>query len=134
MGLIDINGKFYDQNGVRKLAVGYRDTPFSGYICVLRPKNQEALGLSSLEYKIGSVYTLNTNIKVRDGAGTGARRKLKKELTTDGQKNALNQKNATLKKGTRVTVQEIKNLNGDIWVRIPSGWIAAKYQDNIYLE
>lgn len=116
----------------KKLAVGYRDTPFSGYICVLRPKNQDALGVS--EYTVGSTYTLTTNVKVRDGAGTNARRKLKSELTEDGQKNALSQENATLKEGTRVTVQEVKNLNGDIWVRIPSGWIAAKYQGAIYLK
>ena len=134
IGLIDVNGRWYDQNGVKKLAIGYRDTPFSGYVCILRPKNQDALGLNSGDYKVGTTYTLTTNVKVRDGAGTDARRKLKSELTEDGQKNALNQTNATLKEGTRVTVQEVKNLNGDIWVRIPSGWIAAKYQGSTYLK
>lgn len=134
IGLIDCNGKWYDQNGVKKKAIGYRDTPFSGYVCVLRPKNQSALGLNSGEFKVGTTYTLTTNVKVRDGAGTNARRKLRSELTADGQKNALNQTNATLKSGTRVTVQEVKNLNGDIWVRIPSGWIAAKYQGATYLK
>ncbi len=133
IGLIDANGKFYDQNGVKKLAIGYRDTPFSGYVCILRPKNQNALGLNS-GYNVGQTYTLITNVKVRDGAGTNARRKKKSELTTDGQKNALDQENATLKEGTKVTVQEVKNLNGDIWVRIPSGWIAVKYQGNTYLK
>lgn len=133
IGLIDINGKYYDQNGIKKLAIGYRDTPFSGYVCILRPKNQNALGLNS-GYNVGQTYTLITNVKVRDGAGTNARRKKKSELTTDGQKNALDQENATLKEGTKVTVQEVKNLNGDIWVRIPSGWIAVKYQGNTYLK
>lgn len=133
IGLIDINGKYYDQNGIKKLAIGYRDKPFSGYVCILRPKNQNALGVNS-SYNVGQTYTLTTNVKVRDGAGTNARRKKKSELTTDGQKNALDQENATLKEGTKVTVQEVKNLNEDIWVRIPSGWIAAKYQGNIYLK
>ena len=45
IGLIDVNGKFYDQNGVKRLAVGYRENPFSGYICVLRANNQEKLGI-----------------------------------------------------------------------------------------
>lgn len=134
IGLIDVNGRWYDQNGVKKLAIGYRDTPFSGYVCILRPKNHEALGLNTGDYKVGTTYTLTTNVKVRDGAGTDARRKLRSELTADGQKNALNQENATLKERTRVTVQEVKNLNGDIWVRIPSGWIAAKYQGATYLK
>ena len=133
IGLIDINKKYYDQNGIKKLAIGYRDTPFSGYVCILRPKNQNALGLNS-GYNVGQTYTLTTNVKVRDGAGTNARRKKKSELTADGQKNALDQENATLKEGTEVTVQEVKNLNGDIWVRIPSGWIAGKYQGNTYLK
>lgn len=133
IGLIDANGKFYDQNGVKKLAIGYRDTPFSGYVCILRPENQNALGINS-NYNVGQTYTLTTNVKVRDGAGTNARRKKKNELTTDGQKNALNQENATLKEGTKVTVQEVKKLNGDIWVRMPSGWIAGKYQGNVYLK
>ncbi len=47
IGLIDSNGKFYDQNGVKSLAIGYRDNPFSGYICVLRPNNQSRLGIEN---------------------------------------------------------------------------------------
>lgn len=38
MGFIDANGKYFDQNGVKPLAVGYRDIPFKNYICVLRCK------------------------------------------------------------------------------------------------
>lgn len=47
IGLIDVNGKYYDQNGIKRLAIGYRDNPFSGYICVLRPNNQKKLGLNA---------------------------------------------------------------------------------------
>lgn len=43
---IDFNGKAFDQNGVKRLAVGYRDNPFTGYVCILRPNNQVKLGLS----------------------------------------------------------------------------------------
>lgn len=46
IALIDVNGKFFDQNGIKKLEVAYQDKPFSGYVCVLRPKNQEALGIN----------------------------------------------------------------------------------------
>lgn len=132
IGLIDVNGKWYDQNGVKKKAIGYKDKPFSGYVCVLRPKNQDKLGLN--EYKVGSTYTLTTNVKVRAGAGTDARRKKTSELTADGKKHALNQENATLKEGTKVTVQEVKSVDGDTWVRIPSGWICAKYNGDKYLK
>ena len=46
IALIDVNGKFFDQNGIKKLEVAYQDKPFSGYVCVLRPKNQEVLGIN----------------------------------------------------------------------------------------
>ncbi len=36
IGFIDANFKFFDQNGINKLAVGYRDQPFEGYRCILR--------------------------------------------------------------------------------------------------
>ena len=52
IGLIDVNGKFYDQNGVKRLAVGYRENPFSGYICVLRANNQEKLGLDNNVFNV----------------------------------------------------------------------------------
>ena len=47
IGLIDVNGKYYDQNGIKRLAIGYRNNPFSGYVCVLRPNNQKKLGLNA---------------------------------------------------------------------------------------
>jgi len=135
IALIDVNMKFFDQNGTKKLAVAYKGTPFSGYVCILRPKNQEALGLNKgYRYAVGQVYTTQVNLKVRDGAGTNARWKKKSELSADGQKNALNQINAILKAGTRVTVKEIKNIGNDIWVRIPSGWIAAYYDGKEYIK
>ena len=133
IGLIDCNGKWYDQNGVKKKAIGYKDKPFSGYVCVLRPKNQDKLGLNT-DYKVGSTYTLTTNVKVRAGAGTDKRRKKTSELTADGKKHALNQENATLKEGTKVTVQEVKKVEGDTWLRIPSGWICAVYNGDKYLK
>ena len=135
IALMDVNMKFFDQNGIKKLAVAYQDKPFSGYVCVLRPKNQDALGINkSYRYAIGQVCTTQVNLKVRDGAGTDARWKDKKELSADGQKNALNQSKAVLKAGTRVTIKEIKAIGNDNWIRIPSGWIAGYYDNNVYVK
>ncbi len=39
IGFIDANWKYFDQNGVKALAIGYRDKPFVGYRCILRPVN-----------------------------------------------------------------------------------------------
>lgn len=132
IGIIGTQGNFYDQNGVKKLAIGYRNTPFSGYICVLRPINQEKLGLNN--YVVGKTYVTQVNLKVRSGAGTNTKWKLKTELTADGQKNALDQKNAVLKKGTKVTVQQIIKQGNDTWLKIPSGYIAGVYDENIYVK
>ena len=39
LGFIDANWKFFDQNGVNPLKIGYREKPFIGYKCILRNKN-----------------------------------------------------------------------------------------------
>lgn len=85
-------------------------------------------------YKKGSTYALQVDLKVRTGAGTKYTQKKKSQLTADGQKNALNQTYAVLKKGTKVTVQEIKKVGSDVWIRIPSGWIAAYYSGKVYVK
>lgn len=134
IALIDASGNFFDQNGIKRLAVSYRDKPFSGYIAVLRPINQAKLGLNSNRYTVGKTYTTQVDLKVRDGAGTDKRQKNRNELSADGQKHALIGAKACLKSGTRVTVQEIKNIGNDIWIKIPSGWIAGYYSGKVYVK
>ena len=133
IALIDASGNFFDQNGIKRLAVAYRDKPFSGYIAVLRPINQAKLGLTD-RYTVGKTYTTQVDLKVRDGAGTDKRQKNRNELSTDGQKHALAGAMACLKSGTRVTVQEIKNIGNDVWIKIPSGWIAGYYSGKTYVK
>lgn len=36
IGLIDINNKYYDQNGIKKLAIGYTSKPYANYRCIFR--------------------------------------------------------------------------------------------------
>ena len=137
IGLIDVNMKWFDQNGVKKLAVSYKDKPFSGYVCILRPKNQDALGLSNEKFKIGTVYTTQVELYIRDNAGTDSNIKLVKNITINAKENAKftdENRNAVLKAGTRVTVQDVKNIGDDIWLKIPSGWIAGYYQGKDYVK
>lgn len=79
---------------------------------------------------VGRTYTCCCRRNVYSGAGTNTPRKTVAQLTADGKKNAITSSGpATLKMGTSMTVQQIKvNRDGGIWVRIPSGWIAA-YND-----
>lgn len=66
--------------------------------------------------------------------GTNKTWKNRSELTLDGQNNSFNQTKAVLKTGTKVTLLELVNENGNIWGRIPSGWIAFKYEGKTYVQ
>lgn len=110
---------------------------YSSFAGVLRPKDQSKVtggSATTSEFKVGAVYTLAVNVKVRDGAGTSCRQKLRSELTPDGQAHAVKQSAAVLITGTKVTVQELKAVSGDIWARIPSGWIALRYQGQRFVK
>lgn len=88
-------------------------------------------------FKAGNVYTLTTNVNVRKGAGTDYSIKKYKELTADGKKNAVTKlsfANAVLKKGTRVTAQQVIKVGNDIWLKIPSGYIAVYYKGDTYAK
>ena len=81
-------------------------------------------------YKVGNVYTLQTDVKVRKGPGEIYDQKLRSSLSADGKKNAKVQLMATLKKDTDVTVKNIKSDALDnIWLEIPSGWVCAYLRD-----
>ena len=84
-------------------------------------------------YKIGSTYTLQAEMKVREGAGTSFRAKSHGELTEDGRKHDADG-DGCLDKGTRVTCKEVNEAGQDIWIRTPSGWVAAIYNGKVYVK
>lgn len=88
---------------------------------------------SKPSYKVGSTYTLQVELKVRSGAGTNYVAKTHGQLTADGQKHDTD-KDGALDKGTKVTCKAVKTVGSDIWMQIPSGWIAAYYQGNVYVK
>ena len=88
---------------------------------------------SAPSYKVGNTYTLQSNMVVRTGAGTNYRAKKHSELTADGRKHDKD-KNGCLDKGTEVTCKQVKNVGNDIWMKIPSGWIAAYYNKKTYVK
>lgn len=111
---------------------------------VLRPKNQDNIKTKEKDdaskapsYKVGKVYTLTTNVKVRTGAGTNHAQKKVSQLTADGKKNCTSKKStdpAVLKKGTRITAKEVEKDGKDIWLKIPSGWVCAYYKGDQYVK
>ena len=81
---------------------------------------------SGPSYRAGTVYTLLADhLRVRTGPGTGYATKSRKQLTVNAREHAYS--NGTLKKGTRVTCKDVRKVGSDIWIKIPSGWIAAYY-------
>lgn len=87
---------------------------------------------SGPSYQAGKVYTLLADhLRVRTGPGTGYATKSRKQLTANAKTNAY--ANGTLKKGTRVTCKDVRKVGSDIWIKIPSGWIAAYYGGKKYV-
>lgn len=69
-------------------------------------------------YKVGNTYTTQVVLKVRSGAGTNYTQKTYNQLTPNAKEHSL--QNGCLKIDTRVTCLEIKKVQNDIWIRIPS--------------
>lgn len=112
---------------------------YGGWICldytkkVTSGSNSSSSGSSKPSYKVGNTYTVNVDaLTVRTGAGTNYKAKTKSQLTADGRKHANG--NGCLVKGTRVTCQATKSVGSDIWMQIPSGWIAAYYNSKKYVK
>ena len=87
---------------------------------------------SGPSYRTGTVYTLLADhLRIRTGPGTGYATKSRKQLTVNAREHAYS--NGTLKKGTRVTCKDVRKVGSDIWIKIPSGWIAAYYGGKKYV-
>lgn len=90
---------------------------------------------TSIYFEIGKVYKTQVNLNVRTGAGTNYRQKDFDELTFDGQQHAYkSNKKAVLKKGTKVTCLDIFVNGEEIWIKIPSGFIAGYYNKEYYVK
>ena len=85
------------------------------------------------KYLVGKTYTLQAEMKVRKGPGLNYGWKRHNELTTDGRKHDKD-RDGFLDKGTVVTCLEVKQIGANIWIRCPSGWIAAYHNGNLYVK
>lgn len=84
-------------------------------------------------YIMGKSYTLQVELKVRTGSGTNYPAKKHSQLTVDGQKYDKD-RDGCLDAGTKVTCQKIQNVGDDIWMKVPSGWIAAYYKGEKFVQ
>lgn len=119
------NGYMIESRGGRKNTA---DNPGIGVVKSLVTRRSDLTCIrrvwdSSSSYVVGRTYrTQVDHLHVR--YSVWGQIKEYAQLTRDGMKHAYS--DGCLKKGTSVTVKEIKNDEaGATWVRIPSGWICA---------
>lgn len=86
------------------------------------------------KYIKGKNYTLQVDLNVRCGVGTNNAIKKYNELTRDGKRHAYKQEYAVLQKGTIVTCLDVIKNGNDIWLKIPSGYVAGYYQGKEYIK
>lgn len=152
-GHVAIVEKIYSDGSILISQSGYRSSRFwtsvvpkgyalRGYVFqgfIYNPAVKETTTVSKQKtYITGKNYTLQTELKVRAGAGTNYAWKTVKQITAGGRKAATStSKNAkaVLRRGTVVTaLQVIQKSNGDIWLKIPSGYVCAKEGKEIYIK
>ena len=87
-------------------------------------------------YKVGQTYTTTTILNVRVAPGVDAAIVPYSQMTKSGKEHSYPNAEtggALLKKNTRVTCQQVKDVKGDIWIKIPSRWICAIYKGKVYV-
>lgn len=84
-------------------------------------------------YVIGNTYTTQQDLNVRrEPSGDKIPYE---ELTDNAKEHAFigTSGEGILKRGTKVTIKDIRTTASCTWVQIPSGWICAKNAKNIYV-
>ena len=88
---------------------------------------------SAPSYTVGKNYMLQVELKIRTGPGTDYPAKTHRQLSAGGQSHDADGDGA-LDKGTVITCQEVRKIGDDIWIRCPSGWLAAYYNGKEYIR
>ncbi|MCD8151224.1 MAG: N-acetylmuramoyl-L-alanine amidase [Clostridiales bacterium] len=95
--------------------------------------SSEASGAAAA-YTVGRVFTVTaSDLYVRKGPGTGYDKVGHSGMTANARANDKD-KDGGLDRGTRVTCKAIRYVGDDVWMKIPSGWIAAYYHGAVYVK
>lgn len=118
---------------------GWNSNPGYGSRCASHLKEvYEALGSSTptptTQWQVGKTYTTLQDLNVRKEPNGDPVPYY--DLTEDAKKHAFVGTNgySVLKRGTRVTVKDIKSTGTSTWLKIPSGWICGKNSKNIFVS
>lgn len=109
----------------------------SKYVSKIEGKEAEDTKIDTSKlpsFKKGQSYTLKDEMKIRTGPGTNFAVKKHYQLTESGQASDKD-KDGALDKGSKVTCQGVKIVSQDeVWMRCPSGWIAAYYNGKTFVK
>lgn len=83
--------------------------------------NHADLSSDNSAYKVGSIYTVQDVLRVRENPDINARHIKRDELASEDYANSVDYPDALLQKGTLVECME---MSGN-WMRIASGWICV---------
>lgn len=88
----------------------------------------------STQWVIGKTYTTTQDLNVREEPDGD--KKPFEALTENAKAHAMigTSGEGILKRGTRVTISEIKTIGSCTWLKIPSGWICGKNSKYIYVS
>lgn len=104
---------------------GYIRPKYDGATAVIPPSQPTDNG----GYTTGTYTITASDLIVRSEPGGAAVGHA--GLTADGKKHDYD-KDGALNEGTRITVKEVRTVNGDIWGKCPSGWVCLKQVDKVY--
>jgi len=118
---------------------GWNNNPGYGARCASHLKEvYEALGTTEQpsqisQWVVGKTYTTQQDLNVRREPNGDKLPFL--ALTADAQKHSFVGPSGTavLRRGTKVTVQEVRPVGSCVWLKIPSGWICGKNNTTTYV-
>lgn len=114
----------------------YGNLKFQGFIYNPRSFEQPVdNSVGNSIFKVGVTYTTNVILKVRTGSGTDKPQVPYENLTANAREHAYKTgvNKGCLKVKTKVTCQAIEKVGNDLWLKIPSGYIAGIYQNKKYV-
>lgn len=131
---IGYNMQYYCNAGGKKLA-GLVRRRAAEYDLYVTPVDAPVVNINeSHNYKVGNTYTTQVVLVVRKAPSVTAAKVGYANLTASAKKHDSD-KNGSLDKGTKVTCKEIStDTSGNLWIRIPSGWIAAIFKGEVYVK
>lgn len=132
-----VNGRVRITNAIKNVGVkgqvtGWIDVKVA--IDLTTEESPSVAGTKIPSYQVNAVYVVQVDdLNVRKGPGTSCEKVGYAGLTANAKKYDKN-KTGCLFRGVKVTCLEVQVIGSNVWMRIPSGWVAAYYDKKYYVK